>query len=157
MIGNPEGGENNTKSAHPKNRLRLFCLKNYLYFLRLFWKTLPKIPFKTSIWITSWGYFYFLRLLFASRGYSTKRPQKIVRGRPRSRVVSWALRVPIPKTSEPNKIIEMLLSWETGQPAKSKRGREEGDGTENVINCRDVCRKLSWHFMTTYDDLWRFM
>ena len=42
-------------------------------------------------------------------------------------------------------------------PAKSKRGREEGDGTENVINCRDVCRKLSWHFMTTYDDLWRFM
>ena len=28
-------------------------------------------------------------------------------------------------------------------PAKSKRGREEGDGTENVINCRDVCRKLS--------------
>ena len=37
-------------------------------------------------------------------------------------------------------------------PAKSKRGREEGDGTENVINCRDVCRKLSWHFMTTYDD-----
>ena len=42
-------------------------------------------------------------------------------------------------------------------PAKSKRGREEGDGTENVINCRDVCRKLSWHFMTTYDVLWRFM
>ena len=29
--------------------------------------------------------------------------------------------------------------------------------TENVINCRDACRKLSWHFMTTYDDLWRFM
>ena len=29
------------------------------------------------------------------------------------------------------------------KPAKSKRGREEGDGTENVINCRDVCRKLS--------------
>ena len=28
-------------------------------------------------------------------------------------------------------------------PAKSKSGREEGDGTENVINCRDVCRKLS--------------
>ena len=27
-------------------------------------------------------------------------------------------------------------------PAKSKRGREEGDGTENVINCRDVCRTL---------------
>ena len=38
-----------------------------------------------------------------------------------------------------------------------KGRREEGDGTENVINCRDVCRKLSWHFMTTYDDLWRFM
>ena len=30
----------------------------------------------------------------------------------------------------------------------------KGDGTENVINCRDVCRKLSWHF---YDDLWRYM
>ena len=43
------------------------------------------------------------------------------------------------------------------EPAKSKRGREEGDGTENGINCRDVCHKLSWHFMTTYDDLWRFM
>ena len=28
-------------------------------------------------------------------------------------------------------------------PVKSKRGREEGDGTENVINCRDICRKLS--------------
>ena len=36
------------------------------------------------------------------------------------------------------------------QPAKSKRGREEGDWTENIINCRDVCRKSSWHFMTTY-------
>ena len=35
-------------------------------------------------------------------------------------------------------------------PAKSKRGREEGDGTGNVINCRDVCRKLS---VTFYDDL----
>ena len=23
-------------------------------------------------------------------------------------------------------------------PAKSKRGREEGDGTENVINCRTL-------------------
>ena len=44
----------------------------------------------------------------------------------------------------------------TQEPAKSKRGWEEGDGTEYVINCRDVCRKLSWHFMTTYDDLWRF-
>ena len=32
------------------------------------------------------------------------------------------------------------------QPAKIKRGREEGDGTENVINCR----KLSWHFMTNF-------
>ena len=31
----------------------------------------------------------------------------------------------------------------THLPAKSKRGWEEGDGTENVINCRDVCRKLS--------------
>ena len=29
------------------------------------------------------------------------------------------------------------------EPAKSKRGREEGDGTENVINCRDACRKVS--------------
>ena len=34
-------------------------------------------------------------------------------------------------------------SGKEGFPAKSKRGREEGDGTENVINCRDVCRKLS--------------
>ena len=31
---------------------------------------------------------------------------------------------------------------QNNKPAKSKRGREEGDGTENVINCRDVCRKL---------------
>ena len=37
-----------------------------------------------------------------------------------------------------------LLLWPVNNhPAKSKRGREEGDGTENVINCRDVCRKLS--------------
>ena len=32
------------------------------------------------------------------------------------------------------------------KPVKSKRGRQEGDGTENVINCR----KLSWQF---YDDV----
>ena len=51
----------------------------------------------------------------------------------------------------------LRVNSEIPVPAKSKRGREEGDGTENVINCRDVCRKLSWHFMTTYDDLWRFM
>ena len=36
-----------------------------------------------------------------------------------------------------------LLRHAAFEPAKSKRGREEGDGTENVINCRDVCRKLS--------------
>ena len=42
-----------------------------------------------------------------------------------------------------------------GLPAKSKRGREEGDGTENVINCR----KLSQVVVTFYDEffLWRFM
>ena len=39
------------------------------------------------------------------------------------------------------------------QKGTGGRGREEGDGTENVINCRDVCRKLSWHFMTIYDVL----
>ena len=38
---------------------------------------------------------------------------------------------------------ESRASVEFSQPAKSKRGREEGDGTENVINCRDVCHKLS--------------
>ena len=52
---------------------------------------------------------------------------------------------------------QVVFGLDNLQPAKSKKGREEGDGTENVINCRDVCRKLSWHFMTTYDDLWRFM
>ena len=33
------------------------------------------------------------------------------------------------------------LAAKTSSPAKSKRGWEEGDGTENVINCRDVCQK----------------
>ena len=39
--------------------------------------------------------------------------------------------------------VNLLCSRFLHEPAKSKRGREEGDGTENVINCRDVCRKLS--------------
>ena len=34
--------------------------------------------------------------------------------------------------------------------AISKRGREEGDGTENVINCR----KLSQIVMTFYDEFY---
>ena len=54
---------------------------------------------------------------------------------------------------------ETIGSRKGTQPAKSKRGREEGDGTENVINCRDVCRKLSWRIlrrlMTIYGVLWR--
>ena len=36
-----------------------------------------------------------------------------------------------------------LLGGSLLRRAKSKRGRREGDGTENVVNCRDVCRKLS--------------
>ena len=43
------------------------------------------------------------------------------------------------------------------KPVKSKRGREEGDGTEFVINCRKVSYDTLWHFMTLYDVLWRFM
>ena len=31
-----------------------------------------------------------------------------------------------------------------GKPRKNRERKDrEGDGTENVINCRDVCRKLS--------------
>ena len=39
--------------------------------------------------------------------------------------------------------LQGLALQDLRKPAKSKRGREEGDRTENVINCRDVCRKLS--------------
>ena len=35
-------------------------------------------------------------------------------------------------------------------PAKAKRGREEGDGTENVINCL----KLSQIAVTFYDEFY---
>ena len=53
---------------------------------------------------------------------------------------------PSPNFLDPSKKTSGLLCCESvvqEKPAKSKRGREEGDGTENVINCRDVCRKLS--------------
>ena len=57
---------------------------------------------------------------------------------------------PLPKTQPlqlgwPRKKGKKDVQKRVGEfiPAKSKRGREEGDGTENVINCRDVCRKLS--------------
>ena len=39
------------------NLLRPFFPQNYFYFLRLFLKTPPKIAFKTSVKITSRGYF----------------------------------------------------------------------------------------------------
>ena len=35
-------------------------------------------------------------------------------------------------------------------PAKSKRGREEGDGTENVINCRKLSQIVVTNFMTNF-------
>ena len=44
-------------------------------------------------------------------------------------------------------------SCELFKQAESKRGREEGDGTENVKNRCD----LSQIVVTFYDDLWRFM
>ena len=37
----------------------IYRLKNYFYFLRLFLKDPPKIPFKTSIKRTSWGNFIY--------------------------------------------------------------------------------------------------
>ena len=36
------------------------------------------------------------------------------------------------------------------KPAKSRRGREEGDGAENVINCR----KLSQIVVTFHDEFY---
>ena len=45
---------------------KLFLLSEVIF------KTPPKLPFKTSVKITSRGYFYFLRLFFASRGYFWK-------------------------------------------------------------------------------------
>ena len=38
-------------------------------------------------------------------------------------------------------------------PVKSKRGREQGDGTEFVSNCRKVSYDALWRFMTLYDVL----
>ena len=39
------------------------------------------------------------------------------------------------------------------QPVKSKRGREEGDGTENVINCRELSQIVVTIYDEFYDDL----
>ena len=38
-------------------------------------------------------------------------------------------------------------------PAKSKRGREEGDGTENVIHCRKLSQIVVTFYDEFYDDL----
>ena len=38
--------------------------------------------------------------------------------------------------------LHYVINSEIIMPAKSKRGREEEDGTENVMNCRDVCLAL---------------
>ena len=43
-----------------------------------------------------------------------------------------------------------ILLRKTEKPAKTKRGQEEGDGTENVINCR----KLSQIVVTFYDEFY---
>ena len=73
---------------NPKNILRLFfASKIIFYFSEVIFKDPPKISFKTSIKITSRGYFlYFSRLFFLPREViflknSLKR--KILRGRPR--------------------------------------------------------------------------
>ena len=56
-----------------KNSLRIFwgyfCLEKLFLFSEVLFKGPAKYAFKTSIKITSRGYFYALRLFFASRGY----------------------------------------------------------------------------------------
>ena len=54
---------------NPKNLLRLFLPQKLFFFSEVIFKDPPKICFKTSIKITSRGYFYFSRLFFTSRGY----------------------------------------------------------------------------------------
>ena len=39
------------------------------------------------------------------------------------------------------------------QPAKSKRGQEEGDGTENVLKCRRLSRTVVTFHDEFYDDV----
>ena len=64
----------------PKNLLRLFFASKIIHISWGFFKDPPKIPFKTSIKITSRGYFYFLRLYILPRGViKTKKPQKTLR------------------------------------------------------------------------------
>ena len=38
-----------------------------------------------------------------------------------------------------------------------KRDRKKGTAKTFVIDCRKLSQNVLWHFMMTYDDLWRFM
>ena len=42
---------------------------------------------------------------------------------------------------------------EGDEPAKSKRGRKEGDWTENAINCRKLSQVVVTFYAEFYDDL----
>ena len=59
------------RPSNPKNLLRqFFCLGGcYFLFSAVIFEDPLKIPFKTSVKIASRGYFYFSRLILASRGY----------------------------------------------------------------------------------------
>ena len=47
----------------------------------------------------------------------------------------------------------MSKSKELLSPAKSKRGRQKGDGKKFVINCRKMSQNVLRHFMTFHDVL----
>ena len=70
----------------PKNLLRLLFFASKNIFSEVVFRDPQKIPFKTSIKITSRGYFYFLRLFLPREAYfQQKMPQKILRvSEPRS-------------------------------------------------------------------------
>ena len=56
----------------PKNLLRLFFASKLFLFSEVIFQDPPKISFKTSIKITSRGYFYFLRLFLPREVISKK-------------------------------------------------------------------------------------
>ena len=58
---------------HPKDSFEaIFCLAGLFEFSGVIFRDPPRISFKTSIKIASRGYFFYLRLFFASRGLFQK-------------------------------------------------------------------------------------
>ena len=80
--GNPEtGAQHPDPHGLPKDSFEaIFCLARLFESSGVIFRDPPRICFKTSIKIASRGYFYHLRLFFASRGLFQKNSLKRVLG-----------------------------------------------------------------------------